>query len=357
MALPLPIFSLRALLTHSAPSTAPAARVAFFSPSPSFPATAAGRPAFFAPARSFATFGRFTPSFSPSSAAAPSPFHGLRSSFRPSSSSSLSSASRPSFTAPPPAAARRGVHTSAVIRALRPYMGRGRASYEQRGWGSSGGGGRGGKSWKQRLDELPPVWIIGGLIGINVSVFLLWNYAQQVAQRFRDASLFRTMTRNFTVSWQNLSQGRIWTLLTSCFSHEGTSHIIVNMFSLWFMGGAAASILGNSGFLTLYLFSGLVSSTFSALFARYIAQNPYYSAHGASGAVFGCASFFACAFPREKFLLFFVLPVPAWLCVGGLFAYDLYGGLMRTGGTTDSMGHVGGAIAGALFFLRKIGRF
>jgi hypothetical protein len=80
---------------------------------------------------------------------------------------------------------------------------------------------------------------------VNVGVFALWSYAGQLQQRFRDVSLLRTMTRNFTVSWQNLSQGRVWTLLTSAFSHEGTAHIIVNMLSLWFLGGSALAILGN----------------------------------------------------------------------------------------------------------------
>lgn len=67
-------------------------------------------------------------------------------------------------------------------------------------------------------------------------------------------------------------------------------------------------------------------------------QNPNYAAHGASGATYGAISFFAAAFPRETFLLFFVVPVPAWLCVSGIFAWDLYNGLFRRGGMTDSAG-------------------
>ncbi|GAA5918078.1 hypothetical protein JCM6882_004982 [Rhodosporidiobolus microsporus] len=341
----------RALSAHPAP---PPSRVPFFSSSLSHPPTSH---AFFTPARSIHTFAHFSPSYLPpvsaSAGGSSSPFSALRTAFHRSSFSPR--APRPAGRLPGWSGAtagpsgRREFATSAAVRALRPYLGRGR-----------GGGGAYGRrpppGWKDRLDALPGIYIIGGLIAVNVAVFLTWNYANQLMHRFRDASLLRTMTKNFTVSWQNLSSGRVWTLLTSAFSHEGTSHFLVNMVSLWFMGGAAASVLGNTGFLSLYLFSGFVSSAFSALFARYVTNNQWYSAHGASGAVFGAASFFACAFPREKFLLFFVVPVPAWLCVGGLFAWDLYSGLARTGGTTDSMGHVGGAIAGALFFLRKIGR-
>ncbi|GAA5988448.1 hypothetical protein JCM11641_005346 [Rhodosporidiobolus odoratus] len=365
---PAPSSIVRSLWPHAASPTP----LAFFSPS-SHSTSSNLRPPYFTPARSLARFSTFTPSFSRATSAlcpaasqnrpSPSHFSALRTNFRRDASTSWSS---PSSTSTHPVllsqrtltAPTRAFSTSASSRGIRPYLGRGRG---RQGYGSEGGGGGGGgwgprPGWKQRLDGLPGVWVIGGLIAVNTSIFLLWNYSTQLAQRFRDTSLFRFMSRNFTVSWQNLSQGRIWTLFTSVFSHEGTSHILVNMLSLWFMGGAAAAVLGNTGFLALYLFSGVVGSTFSALFAEFVTRNEWYSAHGASGAVFGCASFFACAFPKANFLLFFVLPVPAWLCVGGLFAWDLWNGLGRRGGTVDSMGHVGGAIAGALFFLRKIRR-
>ncbi|GAA5820242.1 hypothetical protein JCM11251_005541 [Rhodosporidiobolus azoricus] len=337
----------RALAPHPAPS-----RLPFFSPSLAPPPSS--KHSYFTPARHLSTFSTFSPSYFPASRTSPlststsSPFTSLRSAFHSPLSSFSPRTPRPADRLP---GLSRGFATSRAVRAIKPYLGRGRS-----GGGYGGYGKRPPPGWKERLDGLPGNYIIIGLIAANVAVFATWNYANQLLHRFRDSSLLRTMTKNFTVSWQNLSQGRVWTLITSAFSHEGTSHFLVNMISLWFLGGAAAAVLGNTGFLSLYLFSGFVSSAFSALFARYIANNQWYSAHGASGAVFGAASFFACAFPREKFLLFFVVPVPAWLCVGGLFAWDLYSGLARTGGTTDSMGHVGGAIAGALFFLRKIGR-
>lgn len=83
----------------------------------------------------------------------------------------------------------------------------------------------------------------------------------------------------------------------------------------------------------------MTSATVSLLFNHFVnRQNPYYAAHGASGATYGAISFFAAAYPRQTFLLFFVVPVPAWLCVSGVFAWDLYNGLFRRGGMTDSAG-------------------
>ncbi len=43
-----------------------------------------------------------------------------------------------------------------------------------------------------------------------------------------------------------------------------------------------------------------------------------------SGAIYAALSFYATMFPYQQFLLFFVVPVPAWAAVGGIFAYDLY---------------------------------
>ena len=97
-------------------------------------------------------------------------------------------------------------------------------------------------------------------------------------------------------------------------------------------------------------------------------------------------------FPQTQFLLFFVVPMPAWLFAGGIFAvspplppllsnspllyalyhtyfvrypqtrtdtqYDLFGALYRPNSTTDSAGHLGGIVAGlgAAMLFRK-GRF
>jgi membrane associated rhomboid family serine protease len=68
---------------------------------------------------------------------------------------------------------------------------------------------------------------------------------------------------------------------------------------------------------------GLASVIVSIVGAGVLAND--WSAHstmGASGAVMGTTAFFATVFPRATFLIFGIVPCPAWLCVGGLFLYD-----------------------------------
>ena len=48
-----------------------------------------------------------------------------------------------------------------------------------------------------------------------------------------------------------------------------------------------------------------------------------------SGAIYALASFFAFAAPRAQFLLFFVVPMPAWACIGGIACFDVYNAFTR----------------------------
>lgn len=82
---------------------------------------------------------------------------------------------------------------------------------------------------------------IYGLIGANVSIFLLWQYATTSWQRFRDPSLYQWMTKNFVLNEYNMMAGRIWTLLTACFSHSSGTHIFMNCLGLYFIAPAVAS--------------------------------------------------------------------------------------------------------------------
>jgi membrane associated rhomboid family serine protease len=65
---------------------------------------------------------------------------------------------------------------------------------------------------------------------------------------------------------------------------------------------------------------------------------------GASGNIMALTAYFACVYPQASFLLFGIVPVPAWLCVSGLVGYDVM---------TGHAGHVGGALYGGLYYLYK----
>ena len=104
--------------------------------------------------------------------------------------------------------------------------------------------------------------------------------------RFRDFGPYLFMMKNFAASWSNLV--RPWTIITSCFSHMDTSHIFVNLFSFYFMGKAAMSILSTSQFASLYLLAGLAGNAVQMLWhpVQGNTGQPAF-ALGASGAISG----------------------------------------------------------------------
>ncbi|KAF8313488.1 rhomboid-domain-containing protein, partial [Clavulina sp. PMI_390] len=227
--------------------------------------------------------------------------------------------------------------------------------------GGSGRGTGGGPSWwrnvKAYINALPSNVLVWTIIGLNGAVFLMWQYASSSLQNFRDPRMLQWMFKNFTTSWENLRQG-IWTLLTSAFSHNSTGHVLMNLMTFYFFAPMGAAVLGNVPFLGLYLGGAIASSVISILWNQRWKQGRPLPSHGASGGINAVLAFFACAFPRATIYLFFIVPLPAWAAIGGLIGWDFYSAVVqRKGSMVDSAGHLGGALGGALFFLRwRMGR-
>lgn len=78
--------------------------------------------------------------------------------------------------------------------------------------------------------------VVYSIVAINVSVFGVWQYAEGNAKRFHDGRLYMFMFRHFTDSLQNLKEGRVWTLVTSAFSHKEWYHILLNTMVLLSFG-------------------------------------------------------------------------------------------------------------------------
>ncbi|TFY80270.1 hypothetical protein EWM64_g3740 [Hericium alpestre] len=218
-----------------------------------------------------------------------------------------------------------------------------------------GGGPSNRGSWQRFvrwLEGIPQDFLFYGIIAANGAVFLGWWYAQSLYERDRDPSLLISMYKNFAVNWENVVNGRPWTLLTSCFSHQGFAHLFVNGFTFFFMAPTVMQILGNARFLALY-FGGGIFSSLTSLQWHNLRQDKHYASLGASGAIYSVVSFFACIAPRATFLLFGIIPCPAWAVVSGIFLYDSYGAWSGGRQGTDTAGHVGGILAGIGYFLMR----
>lgn len=194
--------------------------------------------------------------------------------------------------------------------------------------------------------------MVGKLIAINVAVYLVDIFTRQgSAEALQESHWMAAGPMSLANPWY------AWQLVTYAFAH-GTqpSHIIGNMFLLFIFGREVEGIYGPKEFLRFYLtaavLGGLVFST------RLMATVPSelwgnYSVVGASGAVTAVLLLFCIHFPKRTLLLFFVLPVPAWvfalLFVGG----DIAGYLNpnRQGIAFDV--HLAGAAFAAVYFKLK----
>jgi len=108
-------------------------------------------------------------------------------------------------------------------------------------------------------------------------------------------------------------------------------------------------MLGSRQFLFLYLGGGLVASVGSMVW-NLVVKGRDAASYGASGAIYSVVSFLACVAPTMTFQLYGIIPVPAWLLVTGVFAYDTYSAIYDKQRGTDTAGHVAGLLAGMGYY-------
>jgi rhomboid protease GluP len=128
------------------------------------------------------------------------------------------------------------------------------------------------------LYELTPrTYVTPILIGINAVVFVMMlifgvsPISPTTADLLRWGADFGPLTIG----------GEWWRLVTSMFLHIGLIHIGFNMWVLYAAGPLVERMVGNVGFLLMYLVAGLCGGLAS------LSWNPLIVSAGASGAIFG----------------------------------------------------------------------
>jgi len=187
--------------------------------------------------------------------------------------------------------------------------------------------------------------VVRALLLINLGVFVLWSFPIVPPS---------VLGENLLVSWSLLTEGRIWVVATSMFSHNLLLHLLVNMIVLLSFGGPVERVLGSRRFLTFFLVAGVIASIAHAVTSNLLLDRPGLRALGASGALAGVLMLFSFSFPKAKVLLFFIVPVPAILAALAFIAIDVWGLIAQMGGGTLPIGHgahLGGGLAGIVYYL------
>lgn len=184
---------------------------------------------------------------------------------------------------------------------------------------------------------------VPAIIAINLLVFAAWFLLP-----------VQLMADHFLVSWQHLADGRYWVLVSSAFSHNMLLHLMINMLVLWSFGRVLEILMGIQRFLAFYLVAAVVSGiAHAATSTLLLGRPPELPALGASGAVAGLLLLFSLSFPRQKILIFGVLPAPALVAALAFIAIDIWGLTAQLDGGGLPIGHgahLGGALTGILYF-------
>lgn len=140
---------------------------------------------------------------------------------------------------------------------------------------------------------------------------------------------------------------RPWSIITYMFIHAGFSHIFWNMLGLYFFGPQVESRLGSSRFLKLYLISGVSGAALSFAFSFNAAIV------GASAGLFGVMMAFAIFWPRQRIMIWGIIPIEARWLVALTTIMTLYSIGSGGGGGVAHFAHLGGYV-GAYLYLRIV---
>lgn len=143
-------------------------------------------------------------------------------------------------------------------------------------------------------------------------------------------------------------------LLTSGFVHNNTTHLFLNLFTLYFMGKGVETIFamnfGTAGpvlYVVLFVTAVIVANIPTTMKYK---DSPHYNSLGASGAVSALVLAFILNDPQQELELYFFIPIPGYL-LGVLFI--VYSVVMskRNVDNINHDAHLFGALYGMIFML------
>jgi membrane associated rhomboid family serine protease len=188
--------------------------------------------------------------------------------------------------------------------------------------------------------------VIGWLIAVTTVAFVL------------QLLINPQFTRWFDLNPSAVLRGQIWRLLTFDFLHSPDDiwHIIINLFVLYVAGQKLLTNHSQKEFLLFYLVSGVVAGVAFVLWQ--VGRGSPIPAVGASGSVAAVLTLYALYWPHDRWLIFYVIPVPVIVLVILSGALDLFPILRELGGGPPAgniahMAHLGGMAFAFIYYKRQ----
>jgi membrane associated rhomboid family serine protease len=151
---------------------------------------------------------------------------------------------------------------------------------------------------------------------------------------------------------KTIFHGQVWRLFTHAFCHErhGLGHIFFNMLALWWCGIVVESRLGSKEFLLFYVTAIAIAGLTYLGLDLYMGPRHYGVMMGASGAVMAAFMLYACYYPYNTILVFWVIPIQIRWVALIYFLWDLHPVLLVLSGDEIYTGIAHAAHLGGLLF-------
>lgn len=156
----------------------------------------------------------------------------------------------------------------------------------------------------------------------------------------KDASLIE---RFLLYPYKMVRENNYLPLITHGLVHGSFLHMIVNMYVFYVFSFNLEKTIGNISFAIIYLGSLVISGAISTYKKK---DRPDYRSLGASGAISGLLFSFILFYPQAQLLLFFVIPIDAWMFALLFLAGSYYAARNNLMPRIDHEAHFWGAIAG-----------
>ena len=213
--------------------------------------------------------------------------------------------------------------------------------------------------------QITPV-VTYGLIAVNVLVFLYQMTHPAFTNGYSYVPAEITRGEDLVGAFA-VSGGRVQlapgpspiylTLLFAMFMHGGWAHLGGNMLYLWIFGDNVEDRMGHLKFLIFYLLCGFLASAAQIFFG----PNSLIPNLGASGAIAGVLGAYIILFPHQSVRVLMwgrIVEVPALIVIGLWGLLQFLGGFGQVSSAGDRggvayMAHVGGFIAGVVFFYMR----
>lgn len=176
------------------------------------------------------------------------------------------------------------------------------------------------------------------LLGINLLVFLLTS-----------AKPFLTFKLGL-VPASVINNHSFWQFFSYMFVHGSFQHLLFNMLTLLLVGVSLEKAIGSKEFLLFYLIDGFFSGLIS--FVIYLVTGQMLVVLiGASGALYGVLFLFAVVYPKSRFYIFGIIPVPAPLLILIYVGIEIFSEISGVGGSVAHLTHLAGFFVAWLYCL------